>query len=60
MSFISDYATSINSSPMNNAAAKSAISILVSTVSSSADQTRALPLLQLLGEFTAKASQAGL
>jgi len=45
---------------MINAAARGAISTLVNAVTSQSDQSRALPLLELLGEFVGKASQSGL
>jgi hypothetical protein len=57
---VSNYAATIDNSRMSNAAARGAISTLVIAVSSLSDQSRVMPLLDLIGEFTAKASQAGL
>lgn len=60
MSDISNYALSIDTTRVSNAAARGAIGTLIIAVSSLSDQSRVMPLLDLLGEFAAKATTAGL
>jgi hypothetical protein len=60
MSDVSNYTLTIDTTRMSNAAARGAISTLIIAVSSLSDQSRVMPLLDLIGEFAAKASQAGL
>jgi hypothetical protein len=60
MSDISNYALTIDTTRMSNAAARGAVSTLIAVVPTASDPARAIPLLELLGEFVAKASQAGL